>query len=523
MEMENNYMPMLNYPNALLHDALRKRAQGQPGRVAIVFEDRSLTFADLDVESNRLAHGLRALGLASGDRLGIFMTNCPEVEIAFYAASKLGAVGCPLNSSCREREVTYQLNCAGARMLITHAKLWPVVEAAIPSLAATLTIILVGDDAPDSASNIISYCDVVDGQSSDPPIAHIDPEQVAALPFSSGTTGLPKGVMLTHRNLVSNHEQWGSVLQLCPDDSYIIYQPLSHIYGVTMMGASVRSGAKQILLERFDLESVVRLIEEHGVTWLFAVPPTLLTLANTPWLDRSHFRTIKYAFSAAAPLPPDVARRVEDRFGFRILQGYGLTEAGPATHQTPPDGVKPESSGPLLADTELRIVDLETGEIDLPQGETGEIVVRGPQVMKGYWNAPEETARALRNGWLYTGDIGWVDDEGYIYIVDRKKEMIKYKSFSIAPAELEAVLLEHPDVEDCAVTGVPDADAGEIPKAFIVPRAGQTIDLDALTRFVSERVAGYKKIRHFEVIDKIPKSPSGKILRRALKQQTILS
>jgi long-chain acyl-CoA synthetase len=509
---------MLNYPNALLHDALRKRASEEPDRVAIVFENRRLTFADLDVESNQLAHGLRALGLGAGDRLGIFMPNCPEVEIAFYAASKLGAVSCPLNSSYREREVTYQLNDSGAGMLVTHAKLWPVVEAALPRLKSALMIILVGAEAPETASNIISYGAVIEGQSADPPEASVDPDHLAALPYSSGTTGLPKGVMLTHRNLVTNHEQWGSMLRLGPDDRYVIYQPLSHIYGVTMMGVSVRSGSKQILLERFDLDAVVRLIEEHGVTWLFAVPPTLLTLANAPGLDRSQFRTVKYAFSAAAPLPPDVARRVEDRFGFRIVQGYGLTEAGPATHQTPLDRIKPESSGVLLADTEIRIVDIETGEFDLPPGEIGEIVVRGPQVMKGYWNAPEETARALRSGWLYTGDIGRVDEEGYIYIVDRKKEMIKYKSFSIAPAELEAALLEHPDIEDCGVTGVPDEDAGEAPKAFIVPRAGRTIDLDALARFVSERLAGYKQIRYFEMIESIPRNPSGKILRRMLRQ-----
>ncbi len=514
-------MPTLTYPHKLLHDALRKRAQEEPDRVAIVFENRDITFADLDVESNRLARGLRALGLESGDRLGVFMPNCPEVEIAFYAASKLGAALCPLNSSYREREVTYQLNDAGARMLITHAKLWPVVEAALPRLAASLTIILVGGDAPDSAQNVIGYFDVIDGQSSDPPIARIDPDQVAALPYSSGTTGLPKGVMLTHRNLVANHEQWGSALRLGPEDRYIVYQPLSHIYGVMMMGVSVRSGSKQILLERFDLETVIRLVEEHGVTWLFAVPPTLLTLANAPGLDRSHFRTVKYAFSAAAPLPPEVARRVEARFGFPVVQGYGLTEAGPATHQTPPDRVKPESSGALLADTEHRIVDVETGERDLPPGEIGEIVVRGPQVMKGYWNAPEETARALRDGWLYTGDIGWVDDEGYIYIVDRKKEMIKYKSFSVAPAELEAILLEHPDIADCGVVGAPDAEAGEVPKAFIAPRAGRTLDFDALARFVAERVAGYKQIRRFEVVDAIPRTPSGKILRRVLKQRAL--
>jgi long-chain acyl-CoA synthetase len=521
-KMENGFsqsihMPTLTYPNVLLHDPLRKRAYEEPDRVAIVFENRSLTFADLDVESNRLAHGLRALGLESGDRLGVFMPNCPEVEIAFYAASKLGAVACPINSSNRDRELIYQLNDAGVRALITHAKLWPVVETALPRLASTLNIILVGDDAPDSASKAIRYCDVIARQPADPPPAHVDTDQLVALPYSSGTTGLPKGVMLTHRNLVSNHEQYVSAMRLGPDDCYVVYMPLSHIYGVALMGASVRSGAKQILLERFDLETVTQLIEEHAVTWFFAVPPVLLALANAPGLKPSQFRTVKFAFSAAAPLAPEVARRVEARFGFRIVQGYGLTEAGPATHNNPLDRIKLESGGVLLADTEHRIVDIETGERDLPPGETGEIIVRGPQVMLGYWNAPEETARALRDGWLYTGDIGWVDEEGYIYIVDRKKEMIKYKSFSIAPAELEAVLLEHPDVADCGVIGAPDAVAGEVPKAFVAPRAGRTIDLDALARFVAERVAGYKQIRHFEVVDSIPRTPSGKILRRMLK------
>jgi len=505
-------------PHALLHETLRERSLKEPDRVAIVFENRSLTFADLDAESNRLAHGLRALGLGTGDRLGIFMPNCPEVEIAFYAASKLGAVASPLNSSYRDREVTYQLNDAGVSALITHTKLWPVVEAALPRLVSKLTIVLVGDDAPVSASNVTSYREVVAGQSDEPPPVCVEPDQLVALPYSSGTTGLPKGVMLTHRNLVSNHEQYVSAMRLGPDDCYIVYMPLSHIYGVALMGAGVRSGAKQILLERFDLETVVRLIEEHGVTWFFAVPPILLALANAPGLEPTQFRTVKFAFSAAAPLAPEVARRVETRFGFRIVQGYGLTEAGPATHNNPLDRIKLESGGVLLADTEHRIVDIETGERALRPGEVGEIIVRGPQVMRGYWNAPEETARALRDGWLYTGDIGWVDDEGYIYIVERKKEMIKYKSFSIAPAELEAVLLEHPDIADCGVTGMPDPDAGEAPKAFIVPRPGRTIDLDALARFVAERVAGYKQIRHFEVIDAIPRTPSGKILRRMLKQ-----
>jgi long-chain acyl-CoA synthetase len=256
------------------------------------------------------------------------------------------------------------------------------------------------------------------------------------------------------------------------------------------------------------------------VTWLFGVPPVLLALANASDLAPSQFQSIKFVLNAAAPLAPDVARRVEARLGLRVIQAYGLTEASPATHHSPLDHerIKLESGGVLLADTEHRIVDVETGERTLPQGDVGEIVVRGPQVMQGYWNAAAETARALRDGWLYTGDIGWIDGEGYIYIVDRKKEMIKYKSFSIAPAELEALVLEHPDVADCGVTGVPDAEAGEVPKAFVVPQAGRVIDLDALAKFVAERVAGYKQIRYFEIIDKIPRTPSGKILRRRLGQ-----
>jgi long-chain acyl-CoA synthetase len=512
-------MPTLTYPDGPLHETLRKTASIQPARTAIVFEDRTVTFAELDSESNKLAHGLRGLGLEAGDRLGLFMPNCPEFEIAFYAASKLGAITCPLNSSYREREITYQLNDSGAAILITHAKLLPLVEAARGQLGQVRVIVVTGDQASGSPPTVVRYTELVSGQPADAPSGRVAPDQLAIIPYSSGTTGLPKGVMLSHRNLVCNHEQYVFGMQLGPDDSYIVYMPLSHIYGVALMGAGIRSGAKQILLERFDLDTVVRLIGEHGVTWLFTVPPILLALANAPGLSASQFRTIKYAFSAAAPLAPDVARRVEARLGFRVIQGYGLTEASPATHNTPldPDRIKLESGGILLPDTQHRIVDSETGERTLGPGEAGEIVVRGPQVMQGYWNAPDETARALRRGWLYTGDIGWIDDEGYLYIVDRRKELIKYKSFSIAPAELEAVILEHPDVADCGVTGVPDEEAGEAPMAFVVPQQGRSLDFEELARFVAERVAGYKRIRRFETVDSIPRTPSGKILRRMLK------
>jgi long-chain acyl-CoA synthetase len=508
-----------------LHQLLRDKAFAEPDRVAIVFGDRRLTFADLNTESNRLAHGLRGLGLEGGDRLALLTPNCPEFVVGFYAASKLGAIACPLNSSYREREITYQLNDSGSSILIAHTKLWQVIEASRSQLPRLRQIVIIGDGETTSLPSVTRYQDVIVGQSTDAPLDQIDPGQLVALPYSSGTTGLPKGVMLTHRNLVSNQTQYSVANQIGPDDCYIIYMPLSHIYGILLMGTSIHSGAKQILLERFDLETVVRLIEEHCVTVLFVVPPMLDALADAPGLTPSQFSTVRFALSAAAPLAADVARRVEARLGLRVIQGYGLTEASPATHNSPLDAgrIRLASGGVLVADTEHKIMDLETGERSLTSGKIGEIVVRGPQVMQGYWNAPEESARVLRGGWLYTGDIGWIDEEGYVYIVDRKKEMIKYKGFSIAPAELEAVVLEHPDVADCGVTGVRDGEAGEVPKAFVVPREDCEIELDDLARFVAERVAGYKQIRHFEVVDKIPRTPSGKLLRRMLKTMTAVS
>ena len=512
-------MSTLNYPDVPLHDVMRATAARFPDHQAITFKGETITFADFDRESNRLANGLASLGLGSGDRVSLYVPNCPQYELAFYAASKLGAIACPMNPSYREREITYQVNDAGSKMMVTHASLWPHVDACRAQLPRLERFVVIGD-VTDARSQSISYDTVIGGASANAPSVRVDPDQLVALPYSSGTTGLPKGVMLTHRNLVCNHRQVGHASRLGPDDAYPVYLPLSHIYGVLLMGASLWSGAHQVLMERFDLDALVKVVQEHGVTWLHVVPPVLLALANAPGLDASQFRTVKFALNAAAPLAPDVARRVEQRLGFRVVQAYGLTETSPATHHSPlePERIKLESVGVLVADTEQRVVDLETGDTTLAPGETGEIVVRGPQVMQGYWNAPEETARTLRNGWLHTGDIGRIDDKGYAFIVDRKKEMIKCKAFSIAPAELEATLLEHPDITDCAVIGVPDNEAGEVPKAFVVRRKGCTLDGEALTQFFSTRLAGYKMIRHWQFTDAIPRTPSGKILRRTLKQ-----
>jgi long-chain acyl-CoA synthetase len=403
--------------------------------------------------------------------------------------------------------------------MVTHATLWPVVEACRRQLSSLECVVVTGGEI--EREGVVRYDDLLaSGSPADPGVV-VDQNRLVALPYSSGTTGLPKGVMLTHRTLVCNQRQYLHGSGIGKDDVYPIFLPLSHIYGVMLMNAAMGSGARQILMERFDLEALVAAIEKYRVTVLHLVPPVLLVLANAAGLDRSQFRTVRYALSAAAPLAPDVARRVEQRLGLRVIQAYGLTETGPASHHSPlePERARPESVGLVMADTEQRVVDLETGKKVLGPGEVGEICIRGPQLMQGYWNAPDESARVLRDGWLHSGDIGSVDEDGYTFIVDRKKEMIKCRAFSVAPAELEATLLEHPDIADCGVVGVADADGGEVPNAFVVPRKGCTLDAAALTEFFSKRLAGYKRIGKWHFTDAIPRTPSGKILRRMLKER----
>ena len=287
----------------------------------MTFNGVTLTFAAFDRESNKVANALASLGLQKGDRLSLFVPNCPEYQLAFYAASKLGAIACPMNPSYREREITHQVSDAGASVMVTHCALWPVVDACREQLRSVRHFVLLGDSLP-AAPDVTPYAAVVGAASPAAPDVQVDPRHVIALPYSSGTTGLPKGVMLTHRNLVCNHMQMGTASQIGPDDAYPVYLPLSHIYGVVLMGIGMWSGAHQILMERFDLEAVVQAIEQHRATRLYVVPPVLLALANAPGLHAAQFRTIEFALNAAAPLAPDIARRVEQRLGFRVLQAY---------------------------------------------------------------------------------------------------------------------------------------------------------------------------------------------------------
>jgi acyl-CoA synthetase (AMP-forming)/AMP-acid ligase II len=394
-------------------------------------------------------------------------------------------------------------------MLFTIPDFLPVAqEAAAKSGVEEIVVV-----APAGAGEL-TLGDLLEEDGS-PPELDIDPDtDLAVLPYSSGTTGLPKGVMLSHRNLIANVLQTSGSIPVNEDERSIGCLPFFHIYGMTViMNMGLHYGGTIVTMPRFDLEQFLGLIEEHSITVVYVVPPIALALAKHPAVEGRDLSSLRMIMSGAAPLGDELAKAVAARVGTPTIQGYGMTELSPVSHCPPIDNLKGGSIGPPLAGTECRIVDPETGT----DADRGELWVRGPQVMKGYLNNDEATRATIDDdGWLHTGDVAEVDEDGYYYIVDRLKELIKYKGFQVPPAELEAVLLEHPAVADCAVIGIPDEEAGELPKGFVVVADGAEVSDDEIMGFVAERVSPQKKLRLLERIDEVPKSASGKILRREL-------
>jgi long-chain acyl-CoA synthetase len=517
------FRPQVAFPEVPYDHLLRAAAERVPDRPAIIYHNLSFTYREVLSMVNSIANGLYNLGLRKGDRVCLLLNNRPEYIISFFAAATIGVVLSPMNPSYKEREVAYQLENAEASAIIVQRELLGLLKTALDQKAFPdlKHVIVTGDTIPDTFTTAIPWAKLIRISSPyNPPKVEVTSDDLLALPYSSGTTGLPKGVMLTHRNLVSNNLQFTTALQTNITDVALLFLPFYHIYGVMLTGSFLACGGTQIMMERFDLLQSLELSEKHGVTYYFAVPPIVVALANAP-VDLSKLKTVKYVFSGAAPLPPDPARRLQEKINGQVVQGYGMTESSPLTHShcKAAEMLRPTSIGLPVNNTEHKIVDIETGERELPPGEDGELLVRGPQVMQGYWKAPEATAQALRNGWLYTGDIGHLDEDGYAYIVDRKKEMIKYKGFGIAPAEMEALLLEHPAIVDSAVIGVPDESGEELPKGFVVLRAGSTLTPDEVIAFANGKLAGYKKLHFVEIIQAIPKTASGKILRRELRER----
>jgi acyl-CoA synthetase (AMP-forming)/AMP-acid ligase II len=477
---------------------------------------RTITYGDLVTQIRALAAGLAAEGFGDGDVFAVYMPNVPEYAIAFHGVASAGGKCTTANPLYTANELAHQLEDSGAcRLLTVPAFLDAAAEAAEHAGIADQVYVLGDSDDPRAKP----FSDLL-GDPGAAPKLEIDPDEVAVLPYSSGTTGLPKGVMLTHRNLVSNLCQIQGGFAIEVDDTLIGCLPFFHIYGMTViMNQGLRAGATIVTMPRFDLEQFLDLIEEHGVTRAYVVPPIALALAKHPAIDGRDLSSVRTIMSGAAPLGAELSERVSERIDCKVIQGYGLTETSPVTHVIRPDGEnKAGSIGPPLAGTECRLVDPESGE-DVGEGERGELWIRGPQVMKGYLNNPEATAATVDDeGWLHTGDVAVVDADGFFEIVDRLKELIKFKGFQVAPAELEALIITHPEVADVAVIGIPDEECGELPKAYVVA-AGEGFDDGELMSWVADQVSPQKRIRLVEVIEEIPKSPSGKILRRVLKDR----
>ena len=494
-------------------------AAGKERRDAVALVDdatgRTLTYGGLLDGVRRVAAGLAELGIGKGDVVALALPNSPDYAIAFHAVLRLGAIVTPANPANTPHELSFQLQDAGARLLITTSALADKAHAAIESAGRPIALLTIDEAA--GLTSLESICRDVD-----PPPVHIDPADIAVLPYSSGTTGLPKGVMLTHRNLLANLLQLDALEH--PDLHALVgVLPFFHIYGmVVILNFGLMRGLTIVTMPRFELEPFLKVLQQWPIELAHIVPPVAVAMAKHPVVDNYRFPHLKWLLCAAAPLGPEVTQALRQRLGVGIRQGYGMTEASPATHYTGPkaEDARAGKTGVLVSNTECRIVDPETG-LDRGPDEAGEVWVRGPQVMKGYLNNPEATARTVdADGWLHTGDIGTVDAEGFLSIVDRLKELIKVKGFQVAPAEIEALLLKHPQIADAAVIPVFDREAGELPKAIVVPRGSrEALTEEAVKAFVHAEVAHYKRLGYVEFVDAIPKSPSGKILRRVLVER----
>jgi acyl-CoA synthetase (AMP-forming)/AMP-acid ligase II len=499
-------LPAFVFADAAKHAAKPALIDGPSGR--------AITYRELVGGARLVAGGLAARGFQRGEVFAIYCPNLPEYAVAFYGVLLAGGINTTINPLYTVEELAAQLNDAGASHLLTVP---PFLDKAMEAAgrSGVREVFVLGE-----AAGATPFAALLRA-GRQPPEVTIDPQtDLAVLPYSSGTTGLPKGVMLTHHNLVANLSQLQPVLDMHQDDVGVAVLPFFHIYGLTvLMAAALWRGATLVTMPRFDLEQFLTIVQDYRVTAAAVVPPMMLALAKHPLVDRFDLSALQFIGSGAAPLDAELEEACAKRLGCLTAQGYGLTETSPVltTQAAEEARIRHGSAGQLVPNTEAKVVDPATGEA-LGRDQDGELCFRGPQVMRGYLHRPAETAQLLDpEGWLHSGDIGHVDDDGYFYVVDRVKELIKYKGLQIAPAELEAVLVAHPAIADAAVVRVPDEQAGEVPKAFVVATA--ELSATEVMDYVAERVAPHKKVRHVEFIDQIPRSLSGKILRRVLMER----
>lgn len=513
MIIHRSPLPEVEIPDVTITEYVLREASRVPDRPALIDgpSGRTYTYAQLSGAIHSFAGGLRARGLGPGSTIALMSPNIPEFAIVFHGAAVAGVSVSTVNPTYTAEEVAFQLNDSGSTLLITIAMFAETALQAVKD-SGVEEVIIIGDPPEGLAPFTTLMSD---------PIAQVNvepSEQVVVLPYSSGTTGFPKGVMLTHTNLVANLVQCEEALDVHDGEVVLAVLPFFHIYGMqVLMNFFLSRGSTIVTVPRFDLQQSLELIQQHRITRLFAVPPIVLALAKHPLVDQYDLSSLRQVFSGAAPLGAELAQEAAARIDCEVVQGYGMTEMSPVSHVTRMGDFKPGTCGVTVANTECRIVDAEGGE-DQGVGAVGELWVRGPQVMKGYLNNPEATAATIdADGWLHTGDVAFIDEDGHMTIVDRVKELIKYKGFQVAPAELEALLLTHPGIADAAVVGVPDDEAGERPRAFVVVKDGAQVRAEDITAFTAEHVATYKVIHDVVFTDTIPKSASGKILRRLLR------
>jgi len=498
------------YPKRQFFDCLREHAEEEPDKTALIGPDeRFYSFGEVWDVSRRVSRVLQEdAGVRRGDVVAIYAVNCPEYVVAVQAILLAGGVVTPVNPRFKEQELVNQLSDSGTVALFGMRALLPLVDmvkGGLPALRRTYAIADIWDMAAEASGSA-------------EPVA-IDPDKdLAALPYSSGTTALPKGVMLTHRNLCSNVRQIRATDLVQPGAVSLDFLPFHQTYGlVRVMSVGLANASAQVIIPNFDAHLVLYLIHKYSVTDLSVVPPALRSLIDLVEQGQKYdTSSLRFIMSGAAPLLPRTVEAAQRLFSCPVIQGYGLTEASAITNEVPLGRPKLDSVGPPLSDTTEKVVSMETGE-ELAAGEAGELLIQGPQVMQGYRNQPEATAEAFTaDGWLRTGDICRFDEDGYVYVLDRKKDTINYKGYQVAPAELEAVLRQHPSVMDAAVIPKSDIIAGEIPKAFVVARPGQRPTTTDIIQFVEDRVAPHKRVREVEFVWEIPKTVTGEILRREL-------
>ena len=537
----------INYPRVPLSALLDFAAAAKGDEPATIFFGATLSYRELKAQVEKMAAALYALGIRKGDRVGIQLPNCPQFVIAYYAAQRLGAIAIGINPQYMPRELAHVIHDAQLNVLFAFDRLAPVVNAAkaqypVPHIIYTgvqdympeqmrepyLNSLRAQNQMPDIAeeANVYQFVALRDTNNPFPPKPDIDPlNDLAALQYTGGTTGTSKGAMLTHYNLISNATAayyWSKGVLGESKRPFITLTiiPLYHSYGMTCcMNVNMLTGGALLLLPRFDIDQALATIKQYRPTYFPGAPTLYTALINHPKAEEMGVRDLVYCNSGSAPLPLEVLHKFAQTTNAIFTEGYGLSEASPVTHSNPAFGPKkPGTVGIPFPDTECRIVDLETGAREVAVGEAGELVIRGPQVMKGYWNRPDETASQLRDGWLYTGDIVSVDEDGYFTILERKKDMIIASGFNVYPGDVEDVLYSNPKVLEAAVIGIPDAYRGETVKAYVVLKPGEEATDKEIIAFCRENMAAFKAPTVVEFISTIPRTNVGKVLRTSLRQ-----